>query len=139
MLSNLVSANQLEEDFGVFGIVKEIGVDDDGLLEFHSQYYNHPLYLDSTKQFYAALGNNKLGLPSWNPLRLWRGMKEVGRRMKDKNIEGNFKGEGLKQGGIIIFDSAGKPRAVYKEITGSEIPVSDLMEAINAIKKSEEN
>ncbi len=59
------------------------------------------------------------------------------RRLKKKNISGNLKGEGLVQGGIIIFDASGTARYAYREETGFEVPIDDILAAVKMVKKSE--
>lgn len=128
-----LSPNPLD-GFGLFGVVKETGVDDEGLMEFQTQYFPHSLYQDEDLLFYEALGSRKLKITTWNPIRMYRAMKEWGRRLKEKGIEGNYKGEGLVQGGVIIFDKQGKPRYNYLEQTGEELPVDDIVAALNAVR-----
>ena len=84
--------------------------------------------------FYAALGSRKLALKSWNPIKILKGLRKVNRRLKKKNISGNLKGEGLIQGGIILFDKNGKARYAYREETGSEVPIQDVIAAVKMIK-----
>lgn len=122
------------DGFGLWGLVKETGVDDEGLVEFQTDFFSHPLYRDENKAFYDALGNRKLKLTTWNPFKLWSGMKAMGNRLKEKNIEGNMKGEGLVQGGVIIFGKDGKARYAYEEETGTELPVDDILAAVKAVK-----
>jgi len=57
----------------------------------------------------------------------------VGKRLKRKNISGNMKGEGLVQGGIIIFDKTGKARYAYREETGYEVPEEDIILATKMV------
>jgi len=59
---------------------------------------------------------------SWNPFTLWSGWKTLGARLKSKKIEGNYKGEGLTLGGIIVYSPDKGIVYSYKEDTGSEIP-----------------
>lgn len=72
------------DGFGLWGLVKETGVDDEGLAEFQSGFFPHPLYRDESKVFYDALGNRKVKLTTWNPFKLWSGMKQMGNRLKGK-------------------------------------------------------
>ena len=48
--------------------------------------------MDQERVFYEFLGNRKLSLmPALrNPLRAYRGFKEMNARIKDKNVEGNM-------------------------------------------------
>lgn len=123
------------DGFGIFGVVKEV-VDGEGLAEFESNYFPYPLYRDESMIFYNALGLRKMSLKpkSWNPLKIFRGLRDVSKRMKGKNITGNMVGEGLIQGGIIVFDRSGKARYAYREETGFEIPIFDIIAAVRAVK-----
>ena len=108
------------------------------MAEFHDTYFPVPLYRDEKLEFYEALGNASiLQDVSYNPFKIWRGMKEMGNRLKGKNLEGNYKGEGLTKGGIIIFGTDGKPRYVYPEETGSEIEVEEFLTAVQSVREGQ--
>ena len=105
---------------------------------FQKDYFSFPLYRDSNLDFYRAFGNKKItSTMKWstllNPYKLYKGAKEVGRRMKEKNLEGNMVGEGLKTGGIIIFGSDGEPRYAYEEVTGSALETDDILAALKDV------
>jgi hypothetical protein len=123
------------EGFGLFGIVKETGVDDVGLMEFQRDYFPFPLYKDEKLVFYNDFfGRRTLKLTTWNPIRLYRGYKKMSQRLKEKNLDGNLTGEGLVQGGIIVFGKDGKAKYAYEEETGSEIPIDDILASLNAVR-----
>lgn len=122
--------------FGLFGIVKENGVDDDGLFSFHRDFFNYPLFRDDKLEFYNALGGRKLGITSLFGM-LWNG-SSIKKRWEDSNITGeNLKGEGLKQGGVIVFGKDGKPKYAYEEVTGTVVPTDDLLAALRAVKEEQ--
>lgn len=126
------------DGFNLFGIVKETGVDDAGLAEFHSKYYPYDLYRDDDLIFYNNFfGQRKLGLSSLslNPIKIYRGVRTLSTRMKAKSIDGNLIGEGLVKGGVILFDKRGKVKYAYQEETGTELPVDDIGAAAIAIKE----
>jgi len=118
------------DGFGIFGVVKETGVDDEGLFTFHNDFFDRDLYRDENQEFYQALGKRKLSL---NPFSIYK-MYKASKRLKEKKIEGNLTGEGLVQGGVIIFGKDGKPKYCYEEKTGEELPVSDILTAALDVK-----
>lgn len=123
------------DGINIFGIVKETGVDDEGLVEFHNKYFRFPLFCDKSYAFYRALGDRKVGLKDiWNPLSIIGIICEAIQRIRDKSISGNMLGEGIVQGGFIIFDRDGAPKCMYQEATGVDLPVRDLAGALNAIQ-----
>jgi len=122
----------------MFGVVKETGVDDEGLRAFQKDHFAFPLYRDENLDFYRAFGDGKItDSMSWwsllNPYKLYKSMKAVSKRMKGKNLTGNMVGEGLKTGGIIVFGTDGEPKYAYLEITGSPLETDDLLAALKDV------
>ena len=120
----------------IFGIIKETGVDDEGLIEFSEKYFrDFPLYVDKSYAFYHALGDRKLGLSTlFNPLSIFGIICDTFQRIRNKSIDGNLKGEGFVQGGIIIFGPDGKPVCMYQEQTGVDLQVTDLVVALDFVR-----
>ena len=83
--------------------------------------------------FYEALGSRKLSISTWNPFKIFKGIRKIYKRLGRKNISGNLKGEGLVQGGIVIFDNSGA-RYAYREETGMEVPDDDIIAVVRHIK-----
>lgn len=135
---------ELSSRFGVgkgnvnlFGIIKEVGVDTEGLLEFQTKYFNNnELYLDSNKEFYKALGNKSLlsqPWSSWNPFTLYGDFNKLMARMKEKKIEGNLKGEGLLKGGLIIVSPTKGIVYKHEESTGIAMPYAEIEKVITEL------
>ena len=121
--------------FELFGIVKEVGVDDEGLSAFYNDHFTYPLYKDDGLVFYNDFfGKRKIKLTTYNPFRLYRGYKDMTNRLKEKELEGNMVGEGLVQGGLIIFDTNGKAVYAYEEEIGSELKMEDIVAAVKAVQ-----
>merc|ERR1712232_860360 len=108
----------------------ETGVDDEGLRAFQKDHFTFPLY--------RAFGDKKItSNMSWstilNPYKMYKGMKDMGKRLKEKNIEGDMIGEGPKTGGIIVFGKDGEPKYAYPEITGSPLETDDILAALRDV------
>lgn len=120
----------------IFGIVKETGVDDEGLVEFQQKYFKYPLYCDKSYAFYQALGDRKVGLKDiLNPLSIIGIVCSAYQRLTDKSIGGNMVGEGVTQGGYILFGRDGKAKAMYQEQTGVDLEISDLVAALATVRE----
>lgn len=139
-LSSMAQSGELGKA-RLLGLVKEIApcatakTDEElGVAEFQEKYFGgFPLYLDENKVFYQQLGSRKITSDlegSWNPLTVWKGFTSIGERIKAKNLEGNFRGEGLVLGGILVISP--KEGVVYshKEQTGKEIPRQEIIDAV---------
>lgn len=83
--------------------------------------------------FYEALGSRKLSVSTWNPWKIFKGIRKIYKRLGKKNISGNLKGEGLIQGGIVVFDKF-TARYAYREETGVEVPVDDIIAVVRHIR-----
>ena len=119
----------------MLGLVKEVGVDDEGLSAFYNDHFTYPLYKDDGLVFYNDFfGKRKIKLTTYNPFRLYRGYKDMTNRLKEKELEGNMVGEGLVQGGVIIFDKNGKAVYAYEEEIGSELKMDDIVAALKAVQ-----
>ena len=126
------------EGFQLFGVVKEIGVDDEGLVEFSNDYFGQgvPLYCDKTYAFYQALGDRKANsLPSlWALAKgLYRSVSRT--RQKGISMTSPSKGEGLTLGGLIIFGHTGSPAYAYEEETTQDLPIADILAALDAVRR----
>lgn len=124
--------------FRLWGVVKETGVDDEGLSKFYNEYYTYPLYKDEKLVLYNDFfGKRRIGLTTWNPIALYRGYKEMNQRLEEKKLDGNMSGEGMIQGGLIIFDNDGNVRYAYEEIIGDELDIDDIVAALQEVCKRE--
>jgi AhpC/TSA antioxidant enzyme len=125
----------LLEGVEVVGVVKET-VDPEGLVEFATRYFPFPLYCDKTRSLYRALGDRQVGIGSllFNPFSLLGIICDTWNRITSKQIEGNQRGEGLVQGGIIVFDARGKPFAAAEEETGVDLSVQDIIRTVQALR-----
>ena len=78
--------------FNLRAIVKETGVDDEGLNEFATEYFPYPTYKDQALTFYNSLGSGKLSL-GFNPVAMIKFILDSLKRTKELDIKSyNTKG-----------------------------------------------
>jgi hypothetical protein len=113
--------------FNFRAIVKETGVDDEGLNEFATEYFPYPTYKDQALTFYNSLGSGKLSL-GFNPVAMIKFILDSLKRTKELDIKSyNTKGEGFLQGGWILFDRNGIPQAAFQENAKQRVPIDDIL------------
>jgi len=113
--------------FNLRAIVKETGVDDEGLNEFATEYFPYPTYKDQALTFYNSLGSGKLSL-GFNPVAMIKFILDSLKRTKELDIKSyNTKGEGFLQGGWILFDRNGIPQAAFQENAKQRVPIDDIL------------
>ena len=80
------------EGFNLLSIVKETGIDDEGLNEFATEYFPHPTYKDQALVFYNALGSGKLSI-GFNPFAMIQLIRDSMKRIKELGVKSyNTKG-----------------------------------------------
>jgi hypothetical protein len=119
----------------MMGVLKE-NTDVEGVQIFQNKYFPFPLYVDKERQFYKELGNRKIYTQQWNIFKMLKSYSGVRNRLQTKgNIEGNLKGEGLVQGGVLLVSRAKGVVFQYAEKTGSEVPVDDIESIVNDLSQ----
>ena len=122
------------EGFQLRAIVKETGVDDEGLQEFATEYFPYPTYKDQALTFYNALGSGKVSL-GFNPLAWGKFMMDSMKRIKDLGVKSyNTKGEGFLQGGWILFDPKGLPQVAFQENAKKRVPIDEILKEVQSMR-----
>ena len=67
-------------------------------------------------------------LKPWKIFGAVRWAKDIGARLKNKNVEGNYAGEGLLQGGVLIMAPGESENCLfqYQEKTGQSFTLHDF-------------
>ncbi|KAL7440355.1 hypothetical protein ACHAXH_008072, partial [Discostella pseudostelligera] len=112
-------------------IVKETGIDDEGLKEFATEYFPHPTYKDQALVFYNALGSGKLSI-GFNPFAMIQLIRDSMKRIKELG------GEGFLQGGWILFDKEGIPQAAFQENAKQRVPIDEIIKEVQSMRNTKE-
>jgi len=75
----------------------------------------------------------------YNPLAMIKFIMDSLKRTKELGIKSyNTKGEGFLQGGWILFDKEGIPRAAFQENAKVRVPIDDLLKEVKLMRDNKE-
>ena len=134
-LSKLVSTEFPNRSVSSWAVIKEVNVDNDGLLRLYDEHFKFPFFLDKERFLYQQLGDRKV---NWKNIRtLFTTVNSIKRRAKQKGVDGGAtiigKGEGMTLGGVLIFNQRGQLKYAYQEKFGMELPLKEIRTAIQTI------
>lgn len=117
-----------------WAIVKETGVEEEGILTFFDKFFHFPMYKDDKWLTYKAMGERKL-----TPFKLVTTFLATKGRWARKNIPNRLKGGDVwVQGGILLFKQ-GRLRFAYEEEYGKELVIADIRSAIKFLQQEEDD
>jgi AhpC/TSA antioxidant enzyme len=129
-LSNLVREMH---NVNAIGIIKETDVDNEALLNFYEEYFNHPIYKDEKWHiFKKLLGDRKL-----TTIQLLRTYRKLTKRFKERKIMNRpLGGDIFTQGGVLIFDKSGMIRRIFYEIFTEDLEIEEMKTAIEQARNA---
>uniref|UniRef100_A0A8D0HHZ4 Prostamide/prostaglandin F synthase n=1 Tax=Sphenodon punctatus TaxID=8508 RepID=A0A8D0HHZ4_SPHPU len=127
-------ASQLKERLDSHN-VRLIGVAPEsvGLKEFvDGDYFNGELYLDETKQCFNDLGFKRYNVLSIVPAALGKPVREVVTKANAAGIQGNFSGDLLQSGGMLIVSQGGEKVLLHfiQDSPGSYVPLETILNSL---------
>ncbi|XP_033764032.1 prostamide/prostaglandin F synthase-like [Pecten maximus] len=95
------------------------------------EFFTGDLFLDLKKQCYKDLGFKRLNFFSLFPAIFAKVSRDAMDKAKKEKIDGNLKGDGMQNGGILIVDAGGKLLLSFKqENPADHLESSEILKAV---------
>ncbi|XP_074831637.1 prostamide/prostaglandin F synthase isoform X2 [Carettochelys insculpta] len=110
-----------------------VGPESVGLQEFiNGGYFSGELYLDEAKKCYSELGFKRYNALSIVPAALGKPVREVVTKANADGIQGNFSGDLLQSGGMIIVSQGGEKLLLHliQESPGDYVPLEMIVKSL---------
>ncbi|XP_075046268.1 prostamide/prostaglandin F synthase [Mixophyes fleayi] len=107
-----------------------IGPESVGLEEFvEANYFKGELYLDESKQSYKELGYKRYNALSIVPAALGKKVRDVVTKANADGVQGNFSGDLLQTGGMLIVDKGGDKVMLNfaQDSPGDHVPLDTIV------------
>ncbi|KAM8927201.1 prostamide/prostaglandin F synthase [Pelodytes ibericus] len=110
-----------------------IGPEDVGLKEFlEGNFFSGDIYLDETKQSYKDLGFKRYNALSVVPAALGKKVRDVTTKANADGIQGNFQGDLLQSGGLLIVSKGGEKVLLHfiQDSPGDFVPLETIIKVL---------
>ncbi|XP_041809539.1 prostamide/prostaglandin F synthase [Chelmon rostratus] len=131
--------SKLEPDLTASGVVLVgIGPEELGLKEFkEGGFFKGSVYVDEQKKSYKDLGFKRYTAVSVVPAALGKKVRDVAAKAKADGIQGNFSGDLLQSGGMLIVAKGGEKVLLHfiQDSPGDHLPLEDISKALGISAK----
>ncbi|KAF7659173.1 hypothetical protein LDENG_00002200 [Lucifuga dentata] len=126
--------SKLEPDMRANGVsLVGIGPEETGLKEFsEGGFFKGSLYVDEKKKSYKDLGFKRYSVLSVVPAALGKKVKDVISKANAAGIQGNFSGDLLQSGGMLIVAKDGEKILLHfiQDSPGDHVSLEDVSKAL---------
>ncbi|TMS19456.1 prostamide/prostaglandin F synthase [Larimichthys crocea] len=110
-----------------------VGPEEFGLKEFkEGGFFKGSIYVDEQKKTYKDLGFKRYTAVSVVPAALGKKVREIAAKAKADGIQGNFSGDLLQSGGMLIVAKGGEKVLLHfiQDSPGDHLPLEDISKAL---------
>ncbi|XP_030634427.1 prostamide/prostaglandin F synthase [Chanos chanos] len=124
-----LEADLKAKDIALIGI----GPEETGLKEFkEGGFLKGDIYIDEKKKCYKDLGFKRYNALNVMPAALGKKVRDIASKASAQGIQGNFSGDLLQSGGMLIVAKGGEKVLLYfkQETPGDYVPLEDITKAL---------
>ncbi|CAJ1050522.1 prostamide/prostaglandin F synthase [Xyrichtys novacula] len=129
-----LEVSKLEPDLRASGVaLVGVGPEELGLKEFkEGEYFKGSIYMDVEKKTYKDLGFKRYTAISVVPAAMAKKVRDVAAKAKAGGIQGNFSGDLLQSGGMLIVAKGGEKVLLHfiQDSPGDHVPLEDITKAL---------
>ncbi|XP_054640449.1 prostamide/prostaglandin F synthase [Dunckerocampus dactyliophorus] len=127
--------SKLEPDLRASGVaLVGVGPEEFGLQEFKDLgFFKGSIYVDEQKKCYMDFGFKRYTALSVVPAALGKKVRDVAAKASANGIKGNFSGDLLQSGGMIIVAKGGEKVLLHfvQDSPGDYVPLEDIAKALS--------
>ncbi|KAL7843281.1 hypothetical protein AOLI_G00247930 [Acnodon oligacanthus] len=126
--------SKLEKDLKTNGVALiGVGPEETGLKEFkEGGFFKGDIYIDEKKQCYRDLGFKRYNAINVLPAAMGKKVREIASKASAEGIQGNFSGDLLQSGGMLIVAKGGEKVLLHfiQDSPGDHVPLEDITKAL---------